>query len=224
MGIKQTDVTSFLEPESTGFIYDTARSFLKRHSNPESLLGQLKCLVGSGQISTCKDLIQMIIREGHSLADHSETYLLRAQIAFEQSENLGEVMAWIQQAKLCSNLSSDITHWDELMFGMTALKEGDYKKGESVLEQLTETPSVAIIAKYKLAHHLFWKSINTEKALFILEEVAHNRPEFVQAWSCLGFVYNKLSMKEKAQEAFMKCLEFETNPEKIQFYKQQLAS
>lgn len=225
MGIKQTDILSFIEPESTGFIYETARSFLKRHSNPESLLGQLMSLLAQGQLGSCHDLIQLIIREGHELADNSQVYLLRAQIAFEQSENLGEVMAWIQQAKLCQHLhAEDITHWDELMHGVQALKEGDYQAGENVLEALTEINSVSVIARYRLAHHYFWKNINTEKALFLLEELCEERPEFLKAKSCLGFVYNKLGMKEKAQNAFAYCLERETNPERIKFYRQQLAS
>ena len=93
MGIKQTDILSYLEPESLGFHYDTARSFLKRHSNPESLLSQLKGLISRGQLDACRDMIQLIIREGHSLADSSDIYLLRAEVAYLKGENRGEILA-----------------------------------------------------------------------------------------------------------------------------------
>ena len=104
MGIKQTNIMSYIEPESMGFHHDTARSFLKRHSNPESLLLQLKNLLSKGQLEACRDLIQLIIREGHVLADQSEIYLLRAEVAYLEAENKGEIMAWVQQAKLCDKL------------------------------------------------------------------------------------------------------------------------
>ncbi len=136
MGIKQTDISSFLEPDSLGFYYDTARSFLKRHSDPEALLGQLKSLVVKGDLDSSRDMIQLIIREGHVLSDHSDIYLLRAEIAFLQADNKGEVLAWVQQAKLCKHLSSQIVEWDELVYAQTALAEGDYVNGQLILEKL----------------------------------------------------------------------------------------
>lgn len=224
MGIKQTDIMSFLEPVSQGFVYDTARSFLKRHKNNESLLSQLKSLIAQGQHSSCSDLIDLIINEGHSLADYSQIYLLRAQIAFHSSDNFNEATEWVKQSKLCQKLDEEIHHWDSLHQGITAFKEGDYQLGEKVLSSLLEIESVGWIAQYKLAYHLFWKNINGEVALHLLEDLTKTKSEFVKAWSCLGFVYNKSGQKEKAQTAFSRCLEKETNPDRIEFYKQQLAS
>lgn len=224
MGIKQTDIMSFIEPESTGFYHDTARSFLKRHSNPELLLGQLKSMLRQGQLDACRDLIQLIIREGHSLADSCEVYLLRAEVAYLQAENRGEVMAWVQQAKMCKNLTQTIVRWDELVFAITALNEGDYVEGQLILEKLMGEPSVGHLAAYELAQHLFWKNLDTERALTLLEDVACDFPEFIKVWSCLGFAYNRFGMKTKAQEAFALCLELDKNPERLKLYKQQLAS
>ncbi|MEM7646233.1 MAG: hypothetical protein AAF203_04940 [Pseudomonadota bacterium] len=224
MEIKKTDIMSFLEPEETGFIYDTARSFLKRHSNPESLMAQLKSLVARGQLSACRDMIQLIIREGHSLGDSSEIYLLRAQIAFEQSGSKGDVMTWVQQAKMANPKCEKLQSWETLIEGVNCLDEGDYQKGETLLKTLSDNEEVAGLAQYQLAHHYFWRNIDGELSMAMLEDLCMNRPEFTKAWSCLGFVYNRLGMKDKAQEAFGLCLENETNPEKIAFYKQQLAS
>lgn len=224
MGIKQTDILSFLEPESTGFIYDSARSFLKRHKSPTSLLGQLKSLLTQGQLTACRDMIQLIIRESHELADTSELYLLRAQVAYEQADNFGEVMAWVQQAKHCPKKSPAIASWDSLVEGIQALKEGDYDKGQKVLSEFEPESELYRIAQYEMAHHLFWRNIDQKHALHILETLCEERPEYIKAWSCLGFVYNRLGHKGKAQEAFGHCLELETDPEKITFYRQQLAS
>ena len=224
MGIKQTSIESFLEPEASGFLYDTARSFLKRHSSPESLLGQLKSQLYQGHLDACRDLIQLIIREGHSLADNSSIYLLRAQISYEQAENKGEVMAWVQQAKLCKNLSPNIISWDELILGQTTLSEGDYVRGQMILEELLEHETVGYLAKFELAHHLFWKNLDAERAMQLLCEITEEHPEFIKAWSCLGFIYNKFGMKAKAQEAFGNCIELDSNPERLKFYHQQLAS
>ena len=224
LGIKQTNIKSFLEPESTGFLYDTARSFLKRHSNPDSLLGQLKSLLRQGQLETCKDFIQLIIREGHSLADSSSTYLLRAQIAYEQAENKAEIMAWVQQAKLCKSLSSEIICWDNLIHGQLAISEGDYFNGQIVLEELLENSDIGHLAQYELAQHLFWRNLDSQRAVALLEEVTQQRPEFIKAWSCLGFAYNKFGLKTKAQQAFGHCIELDSNPERLKLYQQQLAS
>lgn len=225
MGIKQTNVQSFLEPESVGFIYDTARSFLKRHSNPETLLAQLKDLFYGGEVQSCKELIQLIIEEQHSLSESGALFLLRAQIAFEQSDDPMEYIDWVKQAQLCSQAHQDLDSWNKLIRAQKALKEADYVSGQEVLEALIiEGSSVSSLASYLLAHHLFWRNINTDRALDLLEEVTNKKSHFVKAWACLGFVYNKLQYKDKAQFAFGQCIEFESNPEKLKFYKQQLAS
>lgn len=224
MGIKQTDIMSFIEPESSGFHYDTARSFLKRHANPNSLLAQLQSLLSKGQTDACRDLIQLIIREGHVLADSSDIYLLRAEVAYLDAENKGEIMAWIQQAKLCKNLNADIIKWDELIYAQTALAEGEYVNGQLILEKLMDNERVGHLAQYELAHHLFWKNLDPERALMLLEELAKDFPDFIKVWSNLGFAYNKYGMKAKAQQAFAHCLELDSNPERLKLYKQQLAS
>lgn len=224
MGIKQTDISLFLEPQSQGFIHDTARSFLKRHKNNESLLAQLKDLYIQGQYSSCSDLIDLIISEGHSISESSDIYLLRAQIDFHQTDNFLAANDWLKQAKLCAKPSVEIQDWDNLKEGISAFAEGDYELGERTLSALVGTDAVGWIAQYRLAYHLFWKNINAEKAMFLLEDLTKQKPEFVKAWSCLGFVYNKMGLKEKAQIAFSRCLEKETNPDRIEFYKQQLAS
>jgi tetratricopeptide (TPR) repeat protein len=224
MGIKQTDVMSFLEPESVGFIYNTARAFLKRHADPEILLGQLKNLFLGGEIESCKDLIQLIIEEQHILSEAPELFILRAQIAFEQSDDPQEYKQWLKQAQLCPSSDNALNDWMKLTEAQSALKDGDYKTGEGLLHSLMDSEQVGNLALYVLAHHLFWKNIDTKKALELLEDIVQDRPHFVKAWACLGFVYNKLNFKAKAQYAFGQCIEFESNPEKIKFYKQQLAS
>jgi predicted Zn-dependent protease len=224
MGIKQTDVRAFIEPESTGFIYQTARSFLNRHSDPEMLLVQLKGLLAQGQLGSCRDLIQLIIKENHSLSDDCRIYFLRAQVAFESCEDFQEIEAWIEQGQLTPKRNPDSQEWAALYNALIDLKEGDYNSGTQSLQNLLEKDSVKQIAQYALAHHLFWKNIDPKKALEIIEDLCEQRPGFVKAWSLLGFVANRLGFKEKAQEAFAQCLKHETNPDKILFYRQQLAS
>jgi tetratricopeptide (TPR) repeat protein len=224
MGINTGELAEYLKPDTNGFIYSSAKSFLNRHANPESLFAQLKSLLFQGELTSCHDLIQLILREGHPLSSYPEVYLLRAQIAFEQGENLGEVMSWVQQARLCDISSNDLLYWDQMMNGILCLKEGDYLRGEEILSSLFGEESVSTIARYSLANHYFWKSRDDKMALSILEELTHERPSFILAKSCLGFLYNKLGMKEKAQIAFAYCLRFETNPEKIKLFKEQLAS
>ena len=225
MGINYDDILSFLEDEtSKSFLHDTALSFLKRHSDPKLLLLQMKQMVLRGQLSSCKDMIQMILREGHILGDGSEIYLLRAHIAYQQNENQGEVMSWIQQARLANPKNISVKKWDLLYSAIRQVEEGDYQNGQRSLENLINDRDVGEMAQYQLAHHLFWRNIDMERAQSLLEELSKDRPEYSKALSCLGFVYNRLEMKEKAQEAFELCLETETNPERIAFYKQQIAS
>lgn len=224
MGIKQTDIMSFIEPESSGFYYETARSFLKRHSNPDSLLSQLKGLLLKGDLDTCRDMIQLIIREGHELAERSVIYLLRAEVAYLKNDGLGEIMAWVQQAKHSAKLCDSVVRWDELMHAKTLLREGDYVNGQLILEKLIEDESVGHLAQLELAYHLFWKNLDCQRSLTLLEELTTDYPSFLQAWNCIGFVYNRFGMKAKAQEAFGNCIELDSNPERIKIYRQQLAS
>lgn len=224
MGIKQTELRSFIEPEGSGFIYETARSFLKRHSNPETLLAQLKGLLACGELSSCTDLIQLIIREAHSLSDDCRIYLLRAQVAFEECKDFSEVQAWLKQAQHCKGHHPDSDEWNLLFLALNDLQEGDYSTGRSRLTELLDKDSVKQLAQYSLAHHLFWKNEDPQYALQLTEELCLERPGFVKAWSLLGFICNRMGFKERAQEAFANCLKHETNPEKIEFYRQQLAS
>ncbi len=224
MGIKQTDINSFNEPESEGFIHDTARSFLKRHSDPNFLLGQLKSLLAQGQIGPCCDMIQLIIRENHKLSDYASIYILRAQVAIEMGEEQGEVLAWLQQAQLCKKAVETLEPWNQLIEAKLALKEGDYNLGQKMLEVLSNFQDIGIYAKLELAQHLFWKNINVDRAITLLEDITFERPTFIKAWSCLGYAYNRIDEKEKAQESFGHCIELDSNPKRIEIYKQLIAS
>jgi tetratricopeptide (TPR) repeat protein len=225
MGIKQTDIHTFLEPNSLGFYYESARSFLNRHADPNVLLAQLKTMLRQGQLGACHDLIQLVLREGHDLGDHSALYLLRAEVAYFRGENLGEVMAWVQQARLCPVSNDELDLWEKLNQATTALKEGDAIQGQIDMEQLiADEGVVSHLAQFELSYHLFWKNIDAERALQMLSELTKEHPEFLQAWSCLGFAYNKFGMKIRAQQAFAQCLELDSNPDRLKIYKQQLAS
>ena len=63
MNDQEKTIADYLEPECTGFIYNTARSFLRRHSNSNSLLTQLQGLFEKGEYESCKDMIQLICEE-----------------------------------------------------------------------------------------------------------------------------------------------------------------
>ena len=141
-------------------------------------------------------------------------------------ESMDETIAWLKKAR--SNPDSGIRRkllaWNTLIHAIFALKEGDYQKGEQVLEILMDEESVASIAKYKLAYHLFWKNIDEKRSCQMFEQICEQRPGLLKAWTCLGFIYNKMGLKEKAQRAFVHCLQRESNPERREFFKQQLAS
>lgn len=185
---------------------------------------QLKGLLGQGQLGSCQDLIQLILREGHALSEDCRIYLLRAQIAFEESEEFHQVQAWIRQAEMVSSDHTDLDSWLQWENAHLALKEGDHEQGENELRKLLTKASVRQLAQYSLAHHLFWKNKDIPQALNLIEDLCEERPGFIKAWSLMGFIYNRLGRKTEAQEAFAHCLEHETRPEKIEFYRQQLAS
>ena len=213
-----------------GFAEKSSSLFLSQH-NSESILYHLKDLLHKGDMDSCEDLIQLIIAHGHPLAEDVSIYLVGVQVVFEQSESMEEMFAWLEQAKLHGTKvhgdlqSKDLFLWEIFIHTLLALREGAYKKGQSVLETLIHEESVAVIAKYKLAYHLFWKNIDVERACHILEEVCENRQGFIKAWCCLGFVYKKMGLTEKAHETFSHCLSLhKTDAERRKFYKQQLAS
>ena len=166
MGIKQTNIQMFLEPESMGLIQETALSFLKRNADPNWLLTQLQSLANRGDLVACDELIQLIIREGHSLADCASLYLLQARLAYQKEDDLTNVEAWLEQARLLD--ATAVQTWQTLLIGRQALKEGDYSKGVRVLETLLDDSNLSDLAAYELAYHFFWKNVDVAYALRLL--------------------------------------------------------
>ena len=203
-----------------------AESFLFSQNDSKSLLYHLKSLLHKGDLGSCQELIELIMDHGHPLADDVSVCLIGLQVSFEKSESIEEMFAWLEQARLCGGRqSNELLIWEVFIHALLALKEGDYEKGQKALEALViEDSSVALLAKYRLAYHLFWKNIDIRGACRILEEVCQNRRGFMKAWCCLGFVYKKMGLKIKAHEVFSHCLLYETDKKRRQFYKRQLAS
>ena len=221
---KSNSATAFLQPVNEGFIYDTARSFLQRHADPKSLLGQIERLFELGDSTQCLGLIQLLFEERHVLSESPKLLSLRAKIAFEESDSIDECRDWVEQIRLNNGRTPVLKSWNKLLEGTQLLREGDYGTGSKILSSILDDSLVGLYSTYILAHHLFWKENNIEGALAYLKLITKERPYFVKAWACLGFVYNRLGNKTLSQEAFNQCLQLERNPTKIAFYKQQLAS
>ena len=224
MAIKENDILSYIDPPSDGIIGETALSFIKRYKNKDALMAQLRGLVHKGEFATCESLIQLILAGGEELSDSAELYLMQARIAYQSNEPTETVESWVKQAQMTLQGEATIQPWNQLLVGIKALKEGDYDNGVKLLEGLFDDDQVGVKARFEVAYHLFWRNINREGALILLEEIVKERPSFIRAWSCLGFVYNRLGEKHKAQEAFGHCIALDSHPERIKVYKQQIAS
>lgn len=215
---------NFLASECSGFINETSRSFLKRHSNPESLLGQLKSLYLDGSHQACKDLVQLICEEQHELSGSPDIFVLRAKIALEENADLTDVHMWMKQARLNNKDSESVQEIDQLVGAMQDLQDGLYEQGKKALLELHESRSIGFLASFALGRHLLWKSQELDLSIYYLENAVRTKPLFKNAWESLGFAFNRNGQKGAAQEAFGKCIELETDPEKLSFYRQQLAS
>ena len=191
-----------------------------------SLLSQLKDLLSRGEVENCHKQIQSMIHQDHPLVHQPFFYLVQAQVSLELFESIDETIALLKKAGSNPDprIRRKLLAWNTLIHAIFALKEGDYQKGEKALEILMNEESVASVAKYKLAYHLFWKNIDEKRSCQMFEQICEQRPGLVKAWSCLGFIYNKMGLKEKSQRAFVHCLQRESNPKRREFFKQQLVS
>ena len=217
-------VAIHLATECSGFINETSRSFLRRHSNSDSLLGQLKALYLKGCHQACKDLIQLICEEQHPLCESADLFVLRSKIALEENQTLKEVNVWLTQARLNESSSGELLEMDALVRCQRDLQDGVYEDGTAGLLELFESRHIGFLASFLLGRHLLWKSQNVPLSIFYLEGAVQTKPHLKNAWEALGFAYNRDGQREPAQAAFAKCIELETDLEKLSFYRQQLAS
>ena len=149
--------------------------------------------------------------------------LIRAQMAFEEEESIAETCTWLAQAELNNKKCPKTKLYKEVLKARQCLKDGLYQEGERQLVGLLDSEYQAHAA-FILGEHLFWRSPSTEEAVALLKIAVQDRPGFVKAWATMGFAYNKMGLKDKAQQSFSQCLEFEKDPERLAFYREQLAS
>jgi len=221
---RSSKVATYLTKECSGFVSTTTRSFLKRHADPTVLLGQLKSLYKKGEHSTCSDLIQWICEEMHPLSTASELFLLRAQIAWEDETGLNPAKTWLKQALLNNPDCQQSKAFSDLLDIQDDLADGLYQESMERLKTHLENTTTEMFAHFLIGRHLLLKTQNVSTSIFHLESALQLKPAFKKCWEALGFAFNRSGQKVAAQKAFARCIELETNPEKVNFYKQQLAS
>ena len=206
------------------FVEKSVRSFLKRHQSPKSLLSQLHELYRQGAHDSCLHLIQVICEIQHPLCESAEMYVLGAKIAFEEDEDMAEVESWLLQAELNDPSSPACFDFSLLINALKKLKDGLYSEASQDLLGLVDSDEVSFLASYLLGRHFLWKSQETGLSIYHLETALQSKPNFKKAWEAAGFAYNREGQQDLANLAFSKCIELESDPDKIEFYRQHLAS
>lgn len=206
------------------FVEKSVRSFLERHQDPKSLLSQIYELYRQGAHDSCLHLIQMICEVQHPLYEAAEIYILGAKIAFEEDEDLAEVESWLMQGELNDPSAPACFDFSFLITALKKLKDGMYSEASQDLLGLVDSPDVGFLASYLLGRHFLWKSQEIGLSIYHLETALQSKPNFKKAWEAAGFAYNREGQKDLAKKAFSKCIELESDPDKIEFYRQHLAS
>jgi len=206
------------------FIEKSVRSFLERHKNSRSLISQINELYRQGAHDSCLHLIEVICEMQHPLCETAELYVLGAKIAFEEDDDLSEVESWLMQGELNDPSSPACFDLSYFLSSLRKLKDGLYSESTQDLLGLVDSTEVGFLSSYLLGRHFLWKSQETQLAIYHLQTALQSKPNFKKALEAIGFAYNREGQTELASAAFSKCIELETDPDKIEFYRQHLAS
>jgi tetratricopeptide (TPR) repeat protein len=200
----------------------TTAMFVKNHANPEQLFRQIQGLHKSGQSIEAQRVIECIIDNYHPLVESAEFFVLHAEILFETTGAGSATQAALQQALLIEPTCTSANALQKILNCQNELRDGLYEKGEASLRQLLKEEPYSGYAASVLAHHLLWKNGPESEAVQLFEYCLNLQPYFLKAQLGLALAYKKTRDMTKADGAFKKCLELDTNIENQAFYKKHL--
>jgi Flp pilus assembly protein TadD len=175
-----------------------------------------------GKVEKALTLLSVIAKQ-HPQADRHVPFLvLQAKLLIETEGITARIKASLSKAYLLTPKHPEVTEYLEMIEGKEMLDLHNEQQGltmlRAVLQKSPKNPHVLFL----LGSYLFWTKNNFDEPMRLLEKCVMNRPNFLRAWACLGAVYKKMGRDSLAEKSFKKCLELESHPHMIAFFKSQL--
>lgn len=198
--------------------------FVRNHKSPDHLIEQLQTLYYLGHVEEFLHLADCVLEVQNPLVGESSFFETYAKALVEIQGFSTETHCAVNQAMMLNAQSVPAMKLHTLCLWKEMLKDGLYSEVETTIEAHLVKEPQDLLAAYLLAHHLFWKNRNEERAIELLESIVERRPSFLKAWLDLGMAYKKSRKSEKAQNAFKTCLDLDTNEQNCEQYERHLQS
>jgi tetratricopeptide (TPR) repeat protein len=180
---------------------------------------ELVTLYAEGKIEKALSLFMATRGQSPELDQDASFLLLGAKILFETEGPLGTIKALLMKAHLLAPEHSEIVDYLELTDAKEKLDLGSGDLAEQALKNLIRRTPKNPHALFLLGSHLYWSKKETEMSARYLQTCVANRPTFLRAWACLGAIYRATGHTDLSENAFRKCLQLETNPRMIAYFK-----
>ncbi len=177
-------------------------------------------LYAEGKLEKALSLMTAAMKQNPRLEEDVPFLLLQAKILFESEGPTSKIKAALIKAYILEPNNSEVAEYSEMMDAKEKLEPGVKNDlGEQALKNLLRRSPKNAHALFLLGTHLFWGDKETAMSAQYLQKCVDIRPNFLRAWECLGTIYKSVGHEELAVRAFRKCIDLETNPQIINYFK-----
>jgi len=193
-------------------------------SSADSSLGSINRLYLEGKLDQAVHLIAAALKDKPTLEEDVGFLILQSKCLIETEAPNAKIKAVLHKACLLAPKNLEVIDYLEIIDAKEKLEFVSKILGEQALEKVIRRSPKNPHAHFLMGAHLFWIRNNHEQAQHHLKQAISSRPNLLRAWACLGALYRLTGQEEQAVRAFRKCLELETNPQMIQYFKSLLHS
>lgn len=179
----------------------------------------LSKLYGEGKVQGAMVLMNNLLREKPELEKDVNFLLLEAKLLLETEGATGHIKLILNKAFLLSPKHPDVVDYRAIVDAKEKLDLGLKQHGEELLRSVLRRKPNHPHALLLMGTHLYWGKTDLEEAIRYLENCIRARPVMLRAWACLGAVNATLGRRDQAERAFKKCLDLETNPKMVDYFK-----
>lgn len=192
------------------------------HGEEDVTLSAVTKLYVAGKLEKALALATALFKEKPELESDANACLVFAKILLETEAPKSRIRALLTKVYIRFPENADVHEYLDLLDATDQLRKGVGDPGETALKNLLRRNPNNVHAMFLLGSHYFWSDKEPDLALHYLQKCVVLRPNMLRAWACLGMVYKSQGHEELAARAFRKCLELETQPEMIAYFKKLL--
>lgn len=195
----------------------------KRRPVAESSLPGLMKLYGEGRVQEVQALLTALYKQRPEAEQDVDILMLNVKVLLETDGTIGQTKQAMHKAYVLAASRADVQEYFQLVGAKEKIESSRKEKGESELKALLKRSPNNAHAMLLLGTHCFWALNDVAGAIRYLENCLRVRPVMLRAWACLGAIHTSEGRYAQAERAFLKCLEYETTPAMISYFKSMLS-